>query len=432
RYLPALVSHIRDSLLVQGVTGRDYRAAMHRAEFATAEATGPAVFFEEGGFEEVLDQVLGGEKPLLEPGTVKVSWGRSLPVPGQGDGVAQFHFDDLCRKPLAAEDYLILAAEFHTLFVHDIPRLTLEEHNEARRFTNLVDALYEHSVRLICHSCGRIDEVLRSIEVLQKASQDYAEFVHPVLKSGPIPVPQSVRSLGRFRSVSDCWFEGLWDRSDTKLSENSGLPLLGKIRARVAFLVKRDYISNMMAGVVLIDALLTAADIDARAAERASPPIVGTLSELCLYCYTAELLLVLTVKGLWALKDWMVVLDIVIVLCGYVELVMLRLAYGGDLADSLGTLRVLRLARIVRLMNLLRKSRSLKELQKLVIMLTTCMKALAWSFLFCFVIMTIWAMMIVEIVHPHVKEMYLTEEVFADCADCLQATESLGLSLKTP
>ena len=46
--------------------------------------------------------------------------------------------------------------------------------------------------------------------------------------------------------------------------------------------------------------------------------------------------------------------------------------------------------------------------------------------------MTIWAMMIVEIVHPHVKEMYLTEEVFADCADCLQATESLGLSLKTP
>ena len=120
-----------------------------------------------------------------------------------------------------------------------------------------------------------------------------------------------------------------------------------------------------MAGVVLIDALLTAADIDARAAERASPPIVGTLSELCLYCYTAELLLVLTVKGLWALKDWMVVLDIVIVLCGYVELVMLRLAYGGDLADSLGTLRVLRLARIVRLMNLLRKSRSLKELQKL-------------------------------------------------------------------
>ncbi|OLP90277.1 hypothetical protein AK812_SmicGene28166 [Symbiodinium microadriaticum] len=70
--------------------------------------------------------------------------------------------------------------------------------------------------------------------------------------------------------------------------------------------------------------------------------------------------------------------------------------------------------------------------RKLVIMLTTCMKALAWSFLFCFVIMTIWAMMIVEIVHPHVKEMYLTEEVFADCADCLQATESLGLSLKTP
>ncbi|CAE7335280.1 Afg1l [Symbiodinium natans] len=172
RYLPALVSHIRDNLLVQGVTGRDYRAAMHRAEFAISEASGPAVFFEEGEAEEALDQALGTEKPQLAPGAIKVSWGRSLPVPGLGDGMAQFHFDDLCRKPLAAEDYLILATKFHTLFVHDVPRLTLEEHNEARRFTNLVDALYEHSVRLICHSNGRIEEVLRSIEVLQKASQD--------------------------------------------------------------------------------------------------------------------------------------------------------------------------------------------------------------------------------------------------------------------
>lgn len=57
-----------------------------------------------------------------------------------------------------------------------MPRLTLEEHNEARRFTNLVDALYEHSVRLVCHCEGRLEEVLQSIQVLQGASEDDDNF----------------------------------------------------------------------------------------------------------------------------------------------------------------------------------------------------------------------------------------------------------------
>ncbi|CAJ1368262.1 unnamed protein product, partial [Effrenium voratum] len=153
-----------------GVLGADYRARMHRADAERAEAQrkpSEQVFFEEGKPEEV-QQALGLQ---LAPGTLKISWGRQLVVPGQGDGCARFHFDDLCRRPLAAEDFLILATTFHTVFLHDVPRLSLEEHNEARRFTNLVDALYEHSVRLICHSRGRIDEVLRSIEVLQGANQ---------------------------------------------------------------------------------------------------------------------------------------------------------------------------------------------------------------------------------------------------------------------
>ena len=97
--------------------------------------------FEGGSAEEAL-KVIPEE---LNPGNLKISWNRQLAIPGQSNGFAQFHFDDLCRKPLAAEDFLIIASNFHTVFLHDVPKLTLEEHNEARRFTNLVDALYEHS-----------------------------------------------------------------------------------------------------------------------------------------------------------------------------------------------------------------------------------------------------------------------------------------------
>ncbi|CAK0802741.1 unnamed protein product [Prorocentrum cordatum] len=97
-------------------------------------------------------QSMAGQVVALE---VKISWGRSLAIPAVAGGLACFHFNDLCRRPLAAEDFLCLATRFHTVFVHGVPRLSLEEHNEARRFTNLVDALYEHSVRLLCRRLGR-------------------------------------------------------------------------------------------------------------------------------------------------------------------------------------------------------------------------------------------------------------------------------------
>lgn len=172
RYVPALVAHLREKFLVQGVLGADYRAAMYHAHRAKQDtvcaAQNDRTLFEGGSAEEAL-KVIPEE---LNPGNLKISWNRQLAIPGQSNGFAQFHFDDLCRKPLAAEDFLIIASNFHTVFLHDVPKLTLEEHNEARRFTNLVDALYEHSVRLICHCQGRLEEVLQNIQVLQGASEE--------------------------------------------------------------------------------------------------------------------------------------------------------------------------------------------------------------------------------------------------------------------
>jgi cell division protein ZapE len=75
--------------------------------------------------------------------------GRSLRVPQAFDGVARFSFDELCRRPLGASDYLAVAERFHTLVVDRIPKLGPEERNEARRFITLVDALYDMKVKLI-------------------------------------------------------------------------------------------------------------------------------------------------------------------------------------------------------------------------------------------------------------------------------------------
>jgi cell division protein ZapE len=76
--------------------------------------------------------------------------GRVLTVPLAGRGAARFSFDDLCNQPLGAADYLAIARNFHTVFIDHIPLLTPQMANEARRFTLLIDTLYDQGVKLVC------------------------------------------------------------------------------------------------------------------------------------------------------------------------------------------------------------------------------------------------------------------------------------------
>ena len=58
-------------------------------------------------------------------------------------------FGELCGRPLGAEDYLGIAAAFHTVLVERVPQLSLNEVNQVRRLITLVDAFYDKRVRLI-------------------------------------------------------------------------------------------------------------------------------------------------------------------------------------------------------------------------------------------------------------------------------------------
>jgi len=56
----------------------------------------------------------------------------------------------LCDKPLGAADYLAVAAAFHTVFIADIPKLTLQERDQVRRFITCIDSFYERHTKLVC------------------------------------------------------------------------------------------------------------------------------------------------------------------------------------------------------------------------------------------------------------------------------------------
>ncbi|MEZ5960919.1 MAG: cell division protein ZapE [Hyphomonadaceae bacterium] len=75
--------------------------------------------------------------------------GRDLRVERQAAGVARFSFDDLCARALGSGDYLEIAERFHTVLLENIPRLSPSLREEAARFRNLIDALYEAKVKLV-------------------------------------------------------------------------------------------------------------------------------------------------------------------------------------------------------------------------------------------------------------------------------------------
>lgn len=91
-------------------------------------------------------RLTGGHAP--KPQTIEFK-GRKLVVPQASMGVARISFEDLCDRPLGSLDYLHLAHAFHTIMIDDIPKLSKERRDVARRFINLVDTLYDNGNSLI-------------------------------------------------------------------------------------------------------------------------------------------------------------------------------------------------------------------------------------------------------------------------------------------
>ncbi|MFA5121090.1 cell division protein ZapE [Zavarzinia sp.] len=85
--------------------------------------------------------------------------GRSVVIPRAAYGVARASFNDLCAAALGPADYLAISRAFHTLVLDDIPHLTPEKRNEAKRFVTLVDALYEAKAKLVCSAAAGPDDL---------------------------------------------------------------------------------------------------------------------------------------------------------------------------------------------------------------------------------------------------------------------------------
>jgi cell division protein ZapE len=74
---------------------------------------------------------------------------REIPAKWQAGGAIWFDFAVLCGGPRSQNDYLELAHQFHTVVLSGVPAMSAGQSSEARRFTWLVDILYDHNTRFV-------------------------------------------------------------------------------------------------------------------------------------------------------------------------------------------------------------------------------------------------------------------------------------------
>jgi len=107
-------------------------------------------------FDRLWTTVLGGE---AETGVQIEVLGRRLNLPRAVGGALRSSFASLCGQALGAQDYLAIAAQFHTVFLEDVPKLDPARRNEAARFVSLIDALYEAKTKLVALADATPDDL---------------------------------------------------------------------------------------------------------------------------------------------------------------------------------------------------------------------------------------------------------------------------------
>jgi cell division protein ZapE len=155
RLLPA-IALLKERLdVIQVDAGIDYRHRTLEQRRAYIVPAGPAADAE---LSTLFDELAGTEddSPVL---TIET---RQIRARRRAGSVVWFDFAVLCGGPRSQMDYLEIAARFQTVLLSSVPRMSAGQASEARRFTWLVDVLYDHRVKLVISADATPEELYTS------------------------------------------------------------------------------------------------------------------------------------------------------------------------------------------------------------------------------------------------------------------------------
>ncbi len=117
---------------------------------------------------------------------------RQIQAVRRAGGVIWFDFRTLCGGPRSQNDYLEIASQFHTVMLSNVPQMSARMASEARRFTWLVDVLYDRGCKLVLSAAVPPEELYlegalshefpRTVSRLtEMQSQEYLALPHRVV-----------------------------------------------------------------------------------------------------------------------------------------------------------------------------------------------------------------------------------------------------------
>ncbi|ATE59638.1 cell division protein ZapE [Thauera sinica] len=183
-FLPTIEMIKRRFDVVEVDHGTDYRLRqLERIEIYLVPADESA----ERKMRDDFRRLAGGDG---QGGTIEIAE-RKLPVVRRAPGVIWFDFATLCGGPRSQNDYLEIAREHHSVLLSDVPCMLAGNAAEARRFTWLIDVLYDHRVKLIMSAAVEAHELyvegqnahefVRTVSrLVEMRSRDYLAEAHRV------------------------------------------------------------------------------------------------------------------------------------------------------------------------------------------------------------------------------------------------------------
>ncbi len=140
RFAPA-IALLKERLdVVEVDNGTDYR----RLKMEKLEA-----YHVGAGGEAALERIFAELKDVEEETQALDVEGRRIPYRRRAGGLVWFEFAALCGGPRSYADYVDLTQRFHTVILSGVPRMSAKHADAARRFTWLVDVLYDERVNLL-------------------------------------------------------------------------------------------------------------------------------------------------------------------------------------------------------------------------------------------------------------------------------------------
>ncbi len=122
---------------------RDYRRLAYHPQKCYFNKNSPQAYAES---ENLLTQLTGTN--VFHSSILHVNQ-REIILPRTAKKTVWISFKDLCGTALGPSDYLVLSENYNLLFLIDVPELTEDLKNEARRFISLIDTWYDQNHLLV-------------------------------------------------------------------------------------------------------------------------------------------------------------------------------------------------------------------------------------------------------------------------------------------